>query len=170
MAATEKGFITVLKIMNRLKAEGIVSDYAIGGGIATLRYTEPFFTQDLDLFVVVKQQTKLVLLMPIYDRFGELGYQWSGEHLIVEGLPVQFIAADALEEEAVKNAAPTRLLGVTTKIFTPEYLIAILVRAGRDKDKIKVAMLLKQTKVNRELLDSILARFRLVSKFKRLIR
>lgn len=170
MNATESGFIAALRVTNQLKTEGIISDYAIGGGIATLRYTEPFFTQDLGLFVIVRQQPKLVLLTPIYSRFSELGHLWSGEHLIVEGLPVQFIAADALEREAVKNAAPTRFLGVPTKVLTPECLIALLVRAGRPKDRIKVTMLIDQTEVNRELLHNILSRYRLVSKFKGIVR
>lgn len=165
---SEEGCVSALRVMNGLKAEGAIEDYAVGGGIAVLRYTEPFLTQDLDLFVVVEQTGGLAVLTTIYNRFRELGHAWHRDYLVVGGVPVQFIAADVLEAEAIKNAAHTRFLGVPTKVFTPEYLIAILVRAGRQKDRIKVHMLLEQTRVNKVILYDVLARYRLTSKFEEL--
>jgi hypothetical protein len=43
--------------MNNLKEKGLIKDYAIGGAIATLRWTEPFFTRDLDIFVIPKKRS-----------------------------------------------------------------------------------------------------------------
>jgi len=39
-----------LEVINELKKEGLINDYAIGGAVGALRWTEPFFTEDLDIF------------------------------------------------------------------------------------------------------------------------
>jgi len=38
--------------------------------------------------------------------------------------------------------------GIKTKVLTPEYLIALCLKAGREKDKRKIEMLLTQTKID----------------------
>ncbi len=48
----------ILEILNELKKKGLVEDYAIGGGVATIFYTEPVFTYDLDAFIIVKPEPK----------------------------------------------------------------------------------------------------------------
>lgn len=162
---TEQGFATTLRVMNQLKTEGVIEDYAIGGGVGTIKYTEPFSTYNLDLFVIVPKSKGLTLLTPIYDRFRQLGYPWHKDYLIVEGLPVQFIAADELESEAVTRAARATVFGVSTKVMRPEYLIALFARAGRTKDKAKITMLLEQAKVDILVLREILVRYGLLEKF-----
>ena len=42
----------VFKVVNKMYQEGILKDYAIGGAVATIYYTEPFATKDLDIFLV----------------------------------------------------------------------------------------------------------------------
>ena len=78
---------------------------------------------------------------------------------MIEGVPVQFIVADELEEEGIKNAKGITYEGIPTKVFSPEYLIAIFLRAGREKDIQKVKMLLQQTKINKRRLKNILRKF-----------
>lgn len=41
-----------LKVINELAKKGIIKSYAVGGGIATILYTEPLLTYDLDVFYV----------------------------------------------------------------------------------------------------------------------
>lgn len=118
----------------------MIKDYAIGGGIATIFYVEPSLTYDLDVFIIpsVKGKKKnLILLSPIFDHLEDKGCQWSGEHIIIEGIPVQFIPADKLEEEAVRKAKPIEYEKVKTKVMTPEYLISVLLRVGRKKDAVR---------------------------------
>lgn len=90
----------------------------------------------------------------------------KGEHIIVEGLPVQFIPAGELEEEAVRNARVIEYERIKTRVLTPEYLIAILLRAGRRKDIEKVEKLLEQAEIEREKLNKILRKYGLMEKFK----
>jgi len=41
-----------IKVINELKQKGLIKDYAIGGAIGVLRWVEPFFTRDLDIFIL----------------------------------------------------------------------------------------------------------------------
>lgn len=157
-----------LKVINELKNKGLINDYAIGGGIAALFYIEPFLTYDLDVFIIPIEradENNLIVLSPIFDYLKSKGYSWKGEHIIIEGVPVQFIPVDKLEKEAVENAKMIEYEGVKAKVITPEYLIVILSRAGREKDIEKVKRLLKQTDIDRTTLEEISNKFGLKERF-----
>jgi predicted nucleotidyltransferase len=155
-----------LRVLNELKEEGLVKDYAIGGAVAALRWTEPFFTQDLDIFVIVEVvQEGFILMSPIYEYFQKRGYVWKGHWIVVEGVPIDIFPADPLEAEAVEQAIEVEYEGIRAKVMTPEYLIALFLRAGREKDRMKVRLLLEQSDVNREQLKEILERYGLSERF-----
>lgn len=50
----------MLKVINGLRRDKIIVDYAIGGGIATVFYVEPILTYDLDIFVLLAAGKKQV--------------------------------------------------------------------------------------------------------------
>ena len=159
-----------LEILNNLKDRALIDEYAIGGGIATIFYTEPSFTYDLDIFVIVKTEpgAKIISLAPIYDYLTSKGYSWKGEHIIIEGLPVQFIPVESgIEREALENAKDTTYSGVKTKILSAEYLIAVALKAGRRKDFEKVGRLVEQTKIDKKMLEAILKKYQLLDNFKK---
>jgi len=142
-----------LRILNELKEEGLIKDYAIGGGIAALRWVEPFFTQDLDIFVVFEEETTergLIDLSPLYEYLKDKGYVRERQWIMIEGVPVDVFPADPLEKEAVEQAQGVEYEGVRTKVILPEYLIALFLRAGRDKDLRKIEMLLEQCDIDRQ--------------------
>ena len=157
-----------LEVINELKKKGLIKNYAIGGAIAALKWTEPFFTEDLDVLIILAKETKekeLITLTPIYEYLKKKGYIWKGHWIVIEGVPVDIFPADQLEKEAVDNAEETEYEGTKTRIIAPEYLIALFLRAFRDKDLRKIEMLLKQTNVNKEKLDEILNKYGLTKKF-----
>ncbi len=59
----------VFRILNQMRADGVVSDYAIGGATAVLFYAEPTRTYDLDVFVTLQggHTGELVSLSSVYD-------------------------------------------------------------------------------------------------------
>ena len=154
-----------LKIINQLKTKRLLLDYAIGGGTGILFYTEAFPTYDLDIFVVVKQANGLLDFSPIFRYLTGLGYKWKGEHIIVEGTPVQFIPTTPLTEEAVNCSRVIRFEGIRAKVLSPEYLLAVLLQTGRPKDKIRAELLLRQTELDRSKLRGIFNRFQLETKY-----
>ncbi|MBE0433871.1 hypothetical protein IBX73_10465 [candidate division WOR-3 bacterium] len=159
-----------LKVINKLRKQGVITDYAIGGGIAAIYYIEPILTYDLDVFVILPgvRESKVIDMAPLYERLQKNGYSWQKEHLMIEGVPAQFIPADELETEAIQNAIDIDYEGVKTRVFSVEYLIAILTRAGRPKDIEKVKRLLEQASVNKRKLRSILAQYGLLDSYKKL--
>ena len=169
----------VIEILVEMRERGILRDYAIGGATATLFYTEPFATQDVDVFFSVVTKG-IISLAPFYDFLvGEKGFAIDKEYIIVGTKPVQFLpATDELEREALEHAieknydyypegdlrTPRR---VHVRIFTPEYLIAIALKVGRDKDHFKILKLLKQAQIDGVRLMDICRRHGLMDKVRK---
>src|SRR3989338_1623689 len=159
-----------LEVLNGLKDKALIDDYAVGGGIATIFYTEPVFTYDLDVFVIVKSEPaeKIISLTSVYDYLVSKGYSWKGEHIIIEGLPVQFIpVGSGIERDAIDNAKNITYGGVKTKILSAEYLIAIALKVGIRKDFDKICRLIDQAKVDKKTLEAVLKKYHLLEKFKK---
>jgi len=161
-----------IKIINKLEEKGLVKKYAIGGGIATLFYVEPILTYDLDIFFIPKTEEKeLNPLSSIYNYLKRKGCSIDKEHIIIEGIPVQFIPVyNELIKEAVENAVDHRYKKADTKILKAEYLIAIMLQTFRAKDKEKIIKILDEAKIEEKSLKDILKRHGLIEKFERFMR
>lgn len=112
----------VFQELNNLKAEGAVREYALGGATAVLFYTEPSRTYDVDVFVLLAPATSSGSepLKGIYAWARKRGFAEEAEHILIRGVPVQFLPAhNALAEEAVVHARTLDYDGV------PESLKAI---------------------------------------------
>lgn len=158
----EKAF----KVISRLHKEGVLEEYAIGGAIATIYYTEPFATYDVDIFFIPPEEHGLIVLTPFYDALTKKGYKTHKEYIMIGETPIQFIpAATELEKEAVLHAVPVKYKNIKINILRPEYLIAIFLRVFRLKDREKIVRLLEQTEIDEKLLADILTRHGLMEKF-----
>lgn len=159
-----------LKVINEMKENGVIRDYAIGGAIAVMFYTEPFVTIDLDIiFIPVEEEkNRLDVLSSIYAYLQGRGYELYDEYIIVEGVTVQFMPVyNELSLEAVINADDVMYEDVRTRVFKPEYLIALYVLSDRPRkhDKEKVAKLFEQHEIDEDLLENILRRHGLYEKY-----
>lgn len=158
-----------IQVINRMRADGIIGDYAIGGAVGATFYAEPSETKDIDVFVAFKPAPGLLIitLTPIYDYLRKLGYtEFKDEGIVVEGWPVQFLpVSDALDDEALAQAAETELEGVPVRVMQPEHLVAIALRTGRGKDYLRILALVNSGRVNADKLDGILKRFKLLEKW-----
>lgn len=166
MKNENKGIERLFKLIDKMCQEGILKDYAIGGAVATIYYTEPFSTQDVDIFFIPPVKEKIIILTPFYDFLLKKGYKTHKEYIIIGDIPVQFIPSSTdLEKEAVKDAISVKYKNINIKIMKPEYLIAVFLKVYRPKDKDKLIKLLDQTKVNKTFLTDILLRYGLDKKF-----
>jgi hypothetical protein len=125
-------FRDVLLLLKRLKAEGVIHEYAIGGAVAVSLWTEPVATQDLDVIVTIAGEAHpLDPLRPLLAWFGRHGQAFEGEHVVIAGVPVQFLAAwSPLVQEAVVRAAETAYdpadpTSPTVRLIQPTYLVAM---------------------------------------------
>ena len=151
----------VLRAANELVSACLIEDYALGGALAAIYYTEPFTTYDADIIFVASDKTLSAGVPAIYSHLQSKGWRVEREHLLINDFPVQFLAASGLTEEAVRNAKSIQYEGVPVKIFRPEYIIAIAESVRRPKDFARIEQLLKQAKINKSLLDDILRRHNL---------
>lgn len=147
-----------LQIIDRMHKEGLFKKYAIGGGIASLFYIEPIATFDLDIFVILPESEEVLLsLSPLYDWLSEKKYKLVKEHIIIEGIPVQFIPVyNELVIEAVLKAVRKKYEGISTFVLKPEYLMAIMLDTNRAKDRERIIKMLDEAEISAALLKTIL--------------
>ena len=114
------------------------------------------------LYVCFPATGFLVSLSNIYDWTRERGFKANQEHIIMHGVPVQFLSAkDGLEEEAVKAARTVDYDGVPVRVMAPEYLVAIYQLIGGEKRRGRARTLFDAKTINSEKLQGIIQRFNL---------
>lgn len=158
----------VIQVLNRMQADGIIERFAIGGGIAAIRYLEPYLTDDIDVFIspVVVGPNGLVSFGRIYEYLERLGYNVEREYIRIEGWLVQFVpASESVQEEAVAQADRVAFAGEYTSIFSSEHLAAELLRSGRLKDLTRVVALLESRQMDMEVFRDIISRHGLAEKW-----
>ena len=79
-----------LKILNEMKRKKIIGQYAIGGGVAAIRYMESILTYDVDIFFIPSTPDALLLDMtPMITFLRSKGGKADKECIILEGTPIQ---------------------------------------------------------------------------------
>ena len=157
-------FGEAIAALNRLKAEGVVSNYVLGGAMALVFWSEPAATFDLDVFVVLEQAGPLVSLEAIYAWARARGYREEAEHIVISGMPVQLIPVhNALAADAVATAAELEYDRQPVRVIRPEYLIALyLEESARTRKRLeRVAALLDEGNLDRALLNDLVERYKL---------
>jgi hypothetical protein len=151
----------VLGAANGLVTAKLIEDWALGGALAAIYYVEPFTTYDADIFFIPADKGLTAGIPAIYAHLQAQGWQVEGEHLLVRGFPVQFLAAHGLTEEAVREAERIEFEGVSAKVFRAEHIVAIAVSVGRAKDKARIEQLFQQTDIDKAYLENVLLRHQL---------
>ncbi|MCP3960891.1 MAG: hypothetical protein GY719_23850 [bacterium] len=149
---------SVFRILNEMKAERVIVDYALGGAMAVLFYAEPARTYDLDVFVhLPPADGALVRLTPIYDWLQRRSFFPKAEHVMIHGVPVQFLPAyNQLVEEAIEKARVLDYEGVAVRVASPEHLVALAIEAGGSKRRERALQLLESDAVDRQGLAALL--------------
>ena len=86
----------VLSAANDLVSAGLIKDYALGGALAAIYYTEPITTYDADIIFVASDKTLSAGIPAIYSHLQSKGWRVQREHLLIGDFPVQFLAASGL--------------------------------------------------------------------------
>ena len=150
----------VFRVLNRMRDEGIVAQYAVGGATAVLFYAEPTRTYALDVFVTLEAVGKDVLapLSRVYEWAREQGFSLQAEHLLLAGVPVQLLpACNDLVEAALATARAHDYTGVPVRVVDAEHLVALALQAGGARRRERAWQLLEAGAVDRERLRQILA-------------
>jgi len=132
-----------LQVLNQMVADGIVEQYAIAGAGAALNYIEPSVTEALDILISFEIQptSSFVTIGPIVRYMTSKSYtEWRKEGLMIEGWPVHFHpVADSLDREALDSAITVEDnfgddVPVSTRVLSPQHVVAAAVRTARPKD------------------------------------
>ncbi len=157
----------VYRAIELMEIDGVVEDYAIGGGMGALFYAETTPTFDVDVFVTIAQEGLLVDLSPIYEWAKRKGFEVRDEYLVLHGVPVQILVANqGLETEAIQNHNHLSFGDGQVAVMKPEYLIALYIQTGGDKRRGRARDLFAKNAVSNEALKEVLTRHNLIEKWR----
>jgi hypothetical protein len=150
----------VFQVLAEMRSAGVVREYAVGGATAVLFYAEPARTYVLDVFVLLPPgESSLSPLANIYEWTTSRGYSPLKEHVLIHGVPVQFLPAhNLLAEEAVAGARELDYEGVTVRVIDPDYLAALALQAGGARRRERAWQLLEAGAIERSRLRALLQR------------
>lgn len=157
-----------LKVLNQLKTEGLIADFAIAGAVAAFRHVAASLTDDLDLLVAFASPapTGLLTLGPVFERLATLGYsQFAAEGLVVEGWPVQLLpVASPLDAEALAEAETIEIEAgregdiTQARALRAEHVVATSLQVGRPKDFLRILQFIEERAVDLDRLAAVIAR------------
>src|SRR3989339_45198 len=156
-----------LEKINELVSLGIIKNYAIGGGMGQFYYIEAGTTYDLDIMLQLNVEVELLEpLKEIYAWAKKEKFEENKEHILIEGIPVQFLPAyNELLNEAIDNANEVELFSIKTRIIRAEYLMAIMLQTYRSIDKTRLTKFFEDVDYDVQLFSQILNKFNLKAKF-----
>ena len=139
----------VARLLLDMVSAGVITDYAVFGAVAQMRYTEAVSTMDADILIGLSERPGLDILKPIYDYCVSKGYSPEGEAVRVGDWPVQFIPAfSPLTAEAMREAEIVEIEGVPLRVVSANYLALIALSTGRPKDYARVLALVESGSVS----------------------
>ncbi|MBM4143832.1 MAG: hypothetical protein FJ225_09620 [Lentisphaerae bacterium] len=157
----------VAKLLNAMVHAGVISNYAVFGAVAQMRYTEAVVTLDADILVAVPQPEALNALNPLYAFCRARGYRPEGEAIRVGDWPVQFIPAfSQLTEAAMRDAETGDIDGIPLRVVRADYLAVIALSVGRAKDMARIVALREAGAATDAALEELAARHGLSSAWK----
>jgi len=150
----------VAQLLNEMRDAGVITDYAIFGAVAQLRYTEPVATVDADVLVAVPDPDRLDVLSAIYQFCSAKGYIADGDAVRVGHWPVQFVPTfDEITRDALAKAESEAIEGVPLRVVGADYLALLALSVGRSKDYTRILALLESGGVGRDRLAELAGRY-----------
>ena len=158
----------VARLLSDMLSAGVISECAVFGAVAQMRYTEAVSTMDAEILVAIPGGPSLDLLRPIYEYCTSRGFPVEGESIRVGAWPVQFIPAfSPLTEEAMHEAAVSEIEGEKIRVVRADHLAVIALSVGRPKDHVRILSLLEAGSVDAEEVGKLAARHGLTAEWRR---
>lgn len=150
----------VARLLNEMRACGVVREWALFGATAQMRYTEPVATIDADVLIDLPDAGRIDLLGPVYEFCRSKNLPPEGEAVRVGAWPVQFVPVfDPLTREALETAESIDFDGEPIRVVSAVHLAAIALATGRAKDHARILALLESGRVGRPEIARLAERF-----------
>ena len=168
MGQNKSSMKKVAELLNEMRSAGMITNYALFGAIAQIRYTQPLATLDVDVLVTMPSEEGLDVLRPLYEYCAKKGYRAEGEAIRVGAWPVQFVPVfSPLTREAVEDADSVDFEGVPLRVVRADHLSIIALSVGRAKDFARILALLEAGSVTPAAIEALAARHGLSSAWER---
>jgi hypothetical protein len=153
-------------LLNEMAKAGVISNYALFGATAQIRYTEPVATLDADVLVALPEPARVDMRAPLFAFCAARGYRAEGEAILVGPWPTQFIPVFSdLTREALETAEAADFEGEPFRVVGATHLAVIALSVGRAKDSSRILALLESGAVTREGIGELAARHGLSEKW-----
>ena len=151
-----------------MRDAGVITNYALFGAVAQMRYTEPVATLDADVLVALPSPERIDTLSEIYAFCAARGFTPEGEAIRVGAWPVQFIPVfDSLTRAALEESDVADFDGVPLRVVRADHLAVIALSVGRAKDLTRILALIESRSVTREEIAALAIRHGLGEAWKR---
>tara|TARA_B100000315_G_scaffold182443_1_gene171300 strand:- start:481 stop:987 length:507 start_codon:yes stop_codon:yes gene_type:complete len=129
----------VMRALRTMKDEGSLSEFMLYGSVAAMVHTRPFFTNDVDIAVVVNSDEEFA---NVFNRLADFG-QVEGHAIKIGGTLAEIFPADIspVIQDAIEAALSRKVEGFYVKVAGPEHLVLEALRVGRPQDQARVLML-----------------------------
>lgn len=151
-------------ILKGLQTEGVISGFALVGGLAVSAWSPPRATMDVDLLVLVESNNLNQLVKALCDAGMNAELRRGGADdpvpclIRADSLDI-IVATKKYEAEAIEQSIAVTIAGKAIPVASPEFLIILKLKAGGPRDLLDVQELLASNLVDRELLAEIAARY-----------
>ncbi len=154
----------VAVLLQQMLSAGVITNYAVFGAVAQMRYTEAVVTDDADVIVSLPGA---VGLDPIYEYCRARGLSPKGQYLQVGNWPVQFhLPYNALMEEALREAQVEDFEGIPIRVVRADYLALLTLKVGRGKDFARLLQMLETGAIGLDALTPLAERHGLAAQLK----
>ena len=157
----------IIDMLDDLEKHEIIENYVIGGATALLYYSTPHLTDDIDIFIDKKQKGILYSLSDLYNFLTrKYKARIEGEFIVVKGNPIQFlVAGDNITKDAFNNPNTVNIRGRKFKLFSLEYLIAIMLYLNKLKYKERLRIVKEENQYDEIKLNKILIKYNLIERW-----
>jgi hypothetical protein len=156
-----ESFKKTIIFFDDIQKEGLISDYALIGGLALSAWIEPRTTKDIDLVIVLSKnliwqdiasliETRLQKKVIIKKGNKRTTIQEKLSFMMGQ-IEVDVISTKGFElaAEAIENAMHAKVFDKSLKVVSPEYLILLKLLPLSSQDEIDIGLLLKKVNKNR---------------------
>ena len=155
-----ESFRKTITFFDEIQKEGLISDYALIGGLALSAWIEPRTTKDIDLVVMLSK--KLIwqdIASLIRTRLRKKVFLQKGNRrttiqeklsFVMGQIEVDVISTKGFElaAEAIENSVLAQVFDKGVKVVSPEYLILLKLLPLSSQDEIDIRLLLKKVNMN----------------------
>lgn len=158
-----QSFKKTIAFFDKIKKEGLITDYALVGGLALSAWVRPRTTKDVDLVIALSKKItwpKIVSLIETeLQRRVAVQKGTQRTHIkdklsfVIGSIEVDVIGTKGfdLATEAIKHAVTAKVFDKNVKVVTPEYLILLKLLPLSSQDILDIKALIKKADIDRLL-------------------